>query len=92
MPRWGVMTVNSPLHHDQAWICCLPSKPSSSVTPYPSECVYRVSAQEMFYISLHELILSARSPRRSISVEFLSAVIMLDEDPESKDVKINMMQ
>ena len=54
--------------------------------------MFRVSAQEMFYISLHELILSARSPRRSISVEFLSAVIMLDEDPESKDVKIKMTQ
>ena len=45
-----------------------------------------------FNISFHELILSAQSSRRLILVEFLSAVIMLDEDPESKDVKIKMTQ
>ena len=45
-----------------------------------------------FNVSLHELILSARSLRRSLLVEFLSAVIVLDEDLESKDVKINLKQ
>ena len=54
--------------------------------------MFHVSAQEMFYISPHELILSDRSPRRSISVEFLSAVIMLGGDPESKNVKIKLTQ
>jgi hypothetical protein len=33
-----------------------------------------------------------RSLRRSIPIEFLSVIIMLDEDLESKDVKINEMQ
>ena len=42
-----------------------------------------------FNISFHELILSARSSRRSFPIEFLSVAIVLDEDLESKDVKIN---
>ena len=45
-----------------------------------------------FNISFHELILSARSSRRSIPVEFLSVIIVLDEDLESKDAKINLKQ
>ena len=43
-------------------------------------------------VSLHELILSARSSRRASPVEFPSVVIVLDEDLEDKDVKINVMQ
>ena len=44
------------------------------------------------YVSLRELILSARSSRRPFSVEFSSVDIVLDKDLESKDVKINLKQ
>ena len=44
------------------------------------------------FVSLHDLISSARTSSRSIPVEFFSVVGMLDEDLESKDVKINLKQ
>ena len=44
------------------------------------------------YLSLHELILNTRSSRRSFSVESHFVVIVLDEDLESKDVKIRLNQ
>ena len=63
-----------------------------SVSSIPLDVCFMSQLKRCSYISLPELILSARSPRRSIPVEFLSAVVMMDEDPESKDVKIKMTQ
>src|SRR3954465_14450423 len=55
---------------------------------HPSRCNLCLNSR-CFNISFHELILSARSSRRSFPIEFLSVAIVLDEDLESKDVKIN---
>ena len=57
---------------------------------HPSRCVWCLNSR-CFNISFHELILSARSLRRSFSIEFLPVAIVLDEDLESKDIKINEM-
>lgn len=55
-------------------------------------CVLCLISRDIFFVSLHELILSARSSRRSIPIEFLSVIIMLEKDLKGKHVKINMKQ
>ena len=81
------------IHHlSKRGIVAYQIEPLSSASFHHPWCVFCVSTQEMFYVSFHELILSAQPSRRSIPVEFLSVVTMLDEDLESKDVKINLKQ
>ena len=46
----------------------------------------------MLNVSFRELILNSSILEKINPVEFPSVVIVLDEDLESKDVKINMMQ
>ena len=77
VPRWGIITVNSFLRRDQAWICCLPSEPSSSLTPHPSECVF-VSQLKICFIS-HPMSWSwvVRSSRRLILLEFTFPLLVM---------------
>ena len=67
-------------------------KPSSIVSSILLKVCFVSQLKRCPYASLHELILGARSLRRSFSVEFSSVVIVLDEDLESKDVKMNTKQ
>ena len=48
-----------------------------------------VSHLKRCYVSFHELIVSCSIFEEISSVEFFSIVIVVDEDLESKDVKIN---
>ena len=66
-------------------------EPLSSTFPSPLMCVMCLSSRDV--IMAHSMNWSwvARSSRRSNPVEFIS-VVVLDEDLESKDVKIKMMQ
>ena len=66
-----------------------PCHPLLSLTP---DVCFVSQLKRCFNVSLPELILSTRSSRRSIPVEFLSVDIVLDEDIESKDVKNKMLQ
>ena len=71
----------------------LPTKlnPCHLLLPIGHDVCFVSQLKRCSYVSLHELILSARSSRRSNPVEFIS-VIVLDEDLERKDVKINLEQ
>ena len=54
--------------------------------------VYLVSQLEMFNISFRELILNRSIFEKINPVDFPSVIIVLNEDLENKDVKINVMQ
>ena len=54
--------------------------------------MFRVLAREMFNMSFRELIVSCSIFKKIDSYRVSSIVIMLDEDPESKDDKINLKQ
>src|SRR4051812_28652372 len=69
----------------------LPSNQTPLLFFRPSRCVLCLNSR-CSNISFHELILNARSSRRSFPIEFLSVSIVLDEDLKSMDVKINLKQ
>ena len=97
VPRYGMMADNSSLSWNHApfysaWNCAYQLESSFSVSLLPSGCMFRVLAREMFNISFRELIVSCSIFKKIDSYRVSSVVIMLDEDPESKDDKINLKQ
>ena len=59
---------------------------------FPLDVCFESQLKRCSYVSLHESILSCPMSRILFPVEFLFVVIVLDEVPEGKDVKINMKQ
>ena len=81
------------MHHlIQCGIVLINLNPRSLFHSIPPDVCFVSQLKTHFFISLHELILSARSSRRSIPIEFLPVIIVLGKDLKGKDVKINMMQ
>ena len=93
--RCGIMENSTPRYVDnrstpfKVWICCLHSESSSSVSLHPFECMPRVSAREMFLCLIPRVdLVIIKMIHLCRHVSFF--ILVLDEDLESKDPKINL--
>ena len=98
VPLWNhgnylLATLKFMLHLTQVWNCSLPNWTLVIwFSPSLSMCVLCLSSRDVPMSHSRSWSWAARSLRRSFPVEFPSVIIVLDEDLEIKDVKINEMQ